>query len=193
MRAVRNALKRIVAIGGGTIFKDGPAGCCAAVLMATYGTSPERMAIADIQPDGTDATDAVIGFINACGWRADALMAKSVPIAGFNFIDAGRVLGECGVPSIFVLEEEPDMAAVRRALQEHFADWEVRLRAIEAAGPLHRVDEAGEARFIECVGISLPDALAIVRPLTIFGRLPEPVRLAVMAARAFGRISQAAN
>lgn len=170
--------------------KGGRGGSCVAALVLARGTALERMSIVDIQTDGTDATDAIIGFIGACGGRVDALMAKSVPIAGFNFIDARRVLDQCGVPSIFVLEDEPDAGAVRRALREHFEDWEARLGAIDGAGPLHRVEDGGKERLIECVGMGIVDALAFIRPLTLFGRLPEPLRIATMAARAFGCISR---
>ncbi len=177
-------LRRVLAVGGGAIGEDGAGGRSAAVLVVTRGTVPERLKVMDIQTDGTDATEKIIEFVRAYGRGIDALMAKSVPIAGFNFIDAGRVLAECRVPSVFVLGEEPDMVAVRSALREHFADWECRLRAIEAAGPVHSLEEGGERVFIECVGIGLRDALALVKGLTIFGRFPEPVRLAGMAARA---------
>jgi len=180
-------------------------------LLLTRGTVPERLCIRDIEADGTDATPRIIEFVRSCADGIDALMARSVPIAGFNYIDAGAVLRECGIPSVFVLCEEPDMEAVGGALRRHFADWEGRLRAIEGAGPVHRLrdgwgwgwggggeagtvregdgeGEEGEALFIECVGIGVRDALALARGLTVFGTVPEPVRIAGMVAKAVSGI-----
>jgi endonuclease V-like protein UPF0215 family len=181
-------------------------------LLLARGTVPERLCIRDVQADGTDATPRIIEFIRSCADGIDALMARSVPIAGFNYIDAGAVLRECGIPAVFVLGEEPDMEAVGGALRRHFADWEVRLRAIEGAGPVHRLRDAGdggeggeggeegegeedkegrdgEALFIECVGIGVSDALALARGLTVFGTVPEPVRIAGMVAKAVSGIT----
>jgi len=171
-------------------------------LLLARGTVPERLCIRDVQADGTDATPKIIKFIRSCADGVDALMARSVPIAGFNYIDAGAVLRECGVPSVFVLGGEPDMAAVGGALRRHFADWEGRLRAIEGAGPVHRLRDGGEGGkdevregkegetlFIECVGIGVRGALALARGLTVFGTVPEPVRIAGMVAKAVSGIT----
>ncbi|HPC27875.1 MAG TPA: DUF99 family protein, partial [Candidatus Methanomethylicus sp.] len=169
-------LRRVLAVGGGAVRPGG--GQVPMALLLTRGTVPEHLCIRDVEADGTDATPRIIEFIRSCADGIDALMARSVPIAGFNYIDAGAVLRECGIPSVFVLCEEPDMEAVGGALRRHFADWEVRLRAIEGAGPVHRLRDAGdggeggeggeegegeedkegrdgEALFIECVGIGV--------------------------------------
>ncbi len=102
------------------------------------------------------------------------------------------------------------MGAVGGALRRHFADWEGRLRAIEGAGPVHRLRDGGEGGkegkggkddgeedkegkegetlFIECVGIGVRDALVLARGLTVFGTVPEPVRIAGMVAKAVSGI-----
>jgi len=188
-------LKRVVAVGGGAIRRGGAGGMVPMALLLARGTIPERLRIRDVQEDGTDATPRIVEFVRSCGAAVDALMARSVPIAGFNYIDARAVLEECGVPSVFVLGEEPDMAAVGRALMGHFPDWEARLRAIEGAGPVHAVrlrgggDGEGGRMLIECVGIGVRDAVALARGVTVFGMVPEPVRVALMAARAVGDVA----
>jgi len=190
----RVPLKRVVAVGGGAIRRGGAGGMAPMALLLARGTIPERLRILDVQEDGTDATPRIVEFVRSCGAAVDALMARSVPIAGFNYIDARAVLEECGVPSVFVLGEEPDMAAVGRALMGHFPDWEARLRAIEGAGPVHAVrlwgGDGEEGRMlIECVGIGVRDAVALAMGFTVFGRVPEPVRVALMAARAVGEVA----
>jgi endonuclease V-like protein UPF0215 family len=87
-----------------------------------------------------------------------------------------------------VLREAPDRDAVRAALIKHFKDWERRLEIIEGAGQLAEVVLAeGEIVYIEAVGMGEDEAKRVVEGLTIFGKLPEPLRLARMVARAISR------
>lgn len=77
-----------------------------------------------------DATEKIVGAIVSSKWEIEVLLSRSVPVAGFNLIDPEEILKTTGVPSVFVLEEEPDSVAVERALRKHFPDWRRRLEVL---------------------------------------------------------------
>ncbi|MDI9644259.1 MAG: DUF99 family protein [Candidatus Verstraetearchaeota archaeon] len=155
------------------------------VLVAAEGIRLLKVSVSDVEVDGLDATEKISESISASGLHFDVLLARSVPIAGFNLIDPEGLMRRHGIPSIFVLSEEPDWASVEAALRKHFHDWERRLEVIRKAGTAHRLGENGEGLYlIECFGVSPEEALRIVQELAVFGRYPEPLRVCCMVARA---------
>lgn len=155
------------------------------VLVVAEGVRLLRVAVRDVEVDGLDATERVSEFISSSGVRFDFLLARSVPIAGFNLIDPEEIMRRHGVPSIFVLAKHPDGAAVEAALRGHFPDWEMRLGVIRKAGPVHSFGAPGEERvLVECFGVDPETAYRVIRELAIFGRTPEPLRVCCMVARA---------
>jgi endonuclease V-like protein UPF0215 family len=185
------AIRSILAVEGGR-FATGMHGKSPAAFLATRGIVPRRLAFREVEGDGLDATERTLEVLSdflSLGIKTEVLMSGSVPIAGFNLIDPQEVLRKAGVPSIFVLKDRPDSTAVKGALSRHFADWERRLAVIEGAGEVHAFmtpGGEGEEVIIECVGISPAEAFMIARGVTVFGRVPEPVRLARMVAKALG-------
>ncbi|MBC7113319.1 MAG: DUF99 family protein [Candidatus Methanomethyliales bacterium] len=178
---------RVLAVEGGS-FRKGVDKKAPAAFLFAEGIRPKRLIVKWVEVDGLDATERLKEAIKEGGMEEGVIIAGSVPIAGFNLIDAKEVLKEHGLPTVFVLREIPDKEAVRAALIKHFKDWERRLKIIEGAGQLEEVVLAeGERVFIEAVGIEKDEAKKIVEGLTIFGKLPEPLRLARMVARAISR------
>ncbi|MBC7121057.1 MAG: DUF99 family protein [Candidatus Methanosuratus sp.] len=155
------------------------------VLLTAAGIRPLKVSVADIDIDGMDATETVVRCILESRWRIEVLLAKSIPIAGFNLIDPEEVLKRTGLPSVFVLGREPDSAAVEEALRRHFADWERRLSVIRKPTGLRIFETQGCGKvLLEFYGISSEEAFRIVSDLTIFGKIPEPLRVCCMLAKA---------
>jgi endonuclease V-like protein UPF0215 family len=178
---------RVLAVEGGS-FRKGVDRRAPAAFLFAEGIRPRRLIVKWVEVDGLDATERLKEAIREGGMEEVVVIAGSVPIAGFNLIDAKEVLREFGLPTVFVLREAPDRDAVRAALIKHFKDWERRLEIIEGAGQLAEVVLAeGEIVYIEAVGMGEDEAKRVVEGLTIFGKLPEPLRLARMVARAISR------
>lgn len=178
----------VLAVEGGSFSKEAGGGVVMALLL-TEGILPRILEFSWITVDGLDATDRVLDALATRVARVDAVLSDSVPIAGFNMIDARAIEDETGVPTVFVLPEMPDAEGVAKALRKHFPDWRRRLEILDAAGrPETRRLGEGEVH-IESVGIGAEDALRLLERVTVFGKVPEPIRLARMAAREASRLA----
>lgn len=181
------AAPMVLAVEGGS-FSKASGGRAVMALLLTEGIVPRRLSFNLIEVDGLDATDRLIDTMISLGPRVDLVLSDSVPIAGFNMIDARTIEERVGKPTVFVLPDLPDAKRVDGALRKHFSDWRRRLEILAAAGELttHRLGE-GEVH-LECVGIGAEDALKLLERLTVFGKVPEPIRLARMAAKEASRL-----
>jgi endonuclease V-like protein UPF0215 family len=174
----------VLAVDGGS-FSKGVDKFAPVAFLLTDGIRPKSLIIKRVEVDGLDATERLIETIEELNREVDVVMSSSIPIAGFNLLDPKEALEKFGIPSIFVLGERPDQGAVRAALKKHFIDWGKRLKIIEGAGEFHELPLGGEKPvLLECAGIKPAEAMRLVKRLTIFGRVPEPVRIARMVARA---------
>jgi endonuclease V-like protein UPF0215 family len=181
------ASPKVLAVEGGS-FSKAAGGRAVMAMLLTEGIVPKRLEFAWVEVDGLDATEALASRAAAFEQRLDIVLSDSVPIAGFNMIDARAIMGRVGAPVAFVLPGKPDADGVEAALKAHFPDWERRLEILAAAGQPapHRLGD-GEV-YLECVGLDPRNALQVLQRLTVFGKVPEPIRLARMAAREASRL-----
>ncbi|MGC8936564.1 MAG: DUF99 family protein, partial [Candidatus Methanomethylicaceae archaeon] len=146
-------MRNFLAVEGGS-FRKGVDRRVPAAFLFTDGIRPRRLIVKWVEVDGLDATERLKEAIREDGMRDGIVLAGSVPIAGFNLIDAREVLREFGIPTIFVLRDRPNREAVRATLVKHFKDWERRLEVIEGAGEIAEVILfEGEKVFLEVVGM----------------------------------------
>jgi endonuclease V-like protein UPF0215 family len=156
-----------------------------AKLVATLliGTAIKGVKIVCIAVDGMDATKALIKMIE--GWNFEAILLAGVSFAGFNVIDPTAIYKRYGKPVVVISRTKPNNEAVRRALQRHFKDWEVRWEIFRKLGKVHEVKvlEDAEPVYIELLGETDEWACKLVRALSFCGRMPEPLRAARLIAR----------
>jgi endonuclease V-like protein UPF0215 family len=178
----------VLAVEGGSFSKEA-GGLVIMAMLLTEGTVPKRLAFARVEVDGLNATETLVGRMASFDPRIDLVLSDSVPIAGFNMIDAKALREQTRKPMIFVLPEMPDAEGVAAALRKHFPDWERRLAILASAGePIpHRLGD-GEV-YLECEGLDVGKALKVLERITVFGKIPEPIRLARMAAREASRLT----
>jgi hypothetical protein len=133
--------------------------------------------------DGIDATEKLVALLK--NWDFDALLLCGVSFAGFNVIDTETVSKRLNVPVIIVCRTKPDNQSVKRALQRHFEDWEVRWVAFESLGKVHRLTTlAGKSPiYVEIVRADFEWVSKLLKALTVCSRVPEPVRVARLIAR----------
>ncbi len=157
------------------------------IIMITKGILPLELIIKNIEVDGIDATDRIIEVLSEKKIDKGVIMARSIPIAGFNIIDANRIYNEVHLPTIFILERKPDMSAVRQALQKHFSDWRERLAILESI-KIEEVETLKGTFILGSFGIDINEVKRIIEITTIFGKIPEPLRLARMIAKSLTNI-----
>lgn len=144
----------------------------------------DGFAFATATVGGMDATGAVLKIIEGLDRRdINVIMLSGCVIAWFNVIDPLTITNQTNTPVICVTYEdseglEPDIAA-------HFPGDEERLTAYRLLGK--RIPVAlykGQEIFIRSWGISADDAARLCSDFTLVGRIPEPLRVARLCARA---------
>ena len=187
---VRKALRTVGVDDGGFQSQWSPIGrkgkaVLAAVLLSDYWI--EDIHVGEITVDGLDATDVLAKLL--ASWKFDAVLLSGVSFAGFNLIDAEAIHKTFGKPVVIVSGDKPDNIAVKKALQKHFMDWEVRWKFVKKLGRIYSVAPkvAEPPLYFEAVGLSAKSAKLMIRALAISSRLPEPIRVARLVARGLTR------
>jgi endonuclease V-like protein UPF0215 family len=136
-----------------------------------------------IEVDGRDATRVLLSLLKPI--RFDIVMLSGISFGGFNVVDVAQLARATRKPIIAISGEKPNNAAVRRALQKHFLDWEERWRMVRNAGPLYAfkpIPKESELYF-EVKGASPAFAKRSIASAATISRLPEPIRVARILAR----------
>jgi len=153
----------------------------AAVLLK--GLEIESVKLVKIAVDGLDATEKFVKILRA--WKFEAVMLAGVSFAGFNLINPTTLYEEFEKPVVIISRSKPNNKAVKRALQRHFGDWQVRWSIFEKLGLIHRITVLpGEPPvYVETLGADIPWASSLIKALSVCGRIPEPIRVARLIAR----------
>jgi endonuclease V-like protein UPF0215 family len=141
-------------------------------------------AFAGVTVGGMDATDAVLAIVAGLSRRdINCMMIGGCVIAWYNIIDPATIAEEAGMPVIVVTYEESE--GLEDDIRHHFPDDAGRLAAYRDLGertPL--VLSNGQRIFIRAWGIGETEAARICDAFTDQGKVPEPVRVARIMARA---------
>lgn len=174
-------------------FDDGPFSfeddvCPLVGVMARGGGYVEGVLVDEVTVDGTDATDTVLALLEGTGFTetAHAVAFAGGTVAGFNVLDLDRLHEVLEVPVLAITRERPDAESVRDALHAHSEDPEHRIRLLEAHR-LHAVHVNDEEVFMRHAGGDTRRLAELVRAHTVRGRMPEPLRIARLVARAVSR------
>jgi endonuclease V-like protein UPF0215 family len=137
-----------------------------------------------IQVDGRDAQRVLYALLSSLAY--DVVLLSGVSFAGFNVVDIKTLARELRRPVVAVIRERPDNKAVRAALRKHFHDWRERWRAVKAAGRLYTCKPIRDEPklYFEVSGGSPSLARQAIVSSSMISRLPEPVRVAGILAKA---------
>jgi endonuclease V-like protein UPF0215 family len=135
---------------------------------------------------GMDATAAVLRLVRSLE-RADInlLLVNGCVISWFNIIDLNDVYQRLQLPLICITYE--DSEGLEAHIAKHFvgAERDSRLEAYQRLNQRAPLQLRSQYTvFIRCLGITPADAEAVLNKFTLQGKLPEPVRVAKLAARA---------
>ncbi|NYT07507.1 MAG: DUF99 family protein [Methanomicrobiales archaeon] len=133
---------------------------------------------------GMDATDAVVSlYRNFNRQDINVIMISGCVISWFNIIDPAVVRETTGRPVIIVTYEESE--GIEEDIARHFPGDDERLCRYRDLGERLSVTlSTGHPLFIRPYGITEEDAAMLCSALTFDGRIPEPLRVARLCARA---------
>jgi len=153
----------------------------AAVLFR--GLKIEDVKVSKIAVDGLDATRKLAEILNE--WEFAAVLLAGVSFAGFNIIDPTVINEKFEKPVIIVTRTKPNNRAVKRALQKHFINWEMRWEVFEKVGSVYEVAVLADEPpiYVETIGVGVKWTCSLIQAFCVCGRVPEPIRVARLIAR----------
>ncbi len=144
----------------------------------------DGMAFGNATVEGDDATDAVMAMYERLG-RDDVncILLDGLVISMYNIIDGRKVSEKTGLPVVAITFE--DSKGLEGAIKHHFPEgWQEKLSQYRKIGKRERVTlKTGKDLYIRTWGITSKKAVSMLDAFTLQGAVPEPVRLAKLAAR----------
>lgn len=180
----RNAFRNtpVVGVEDGS-FKKGITQKAILVAVLLKRLRIEKVKITKITVDGLDATERLAKTIEE--WDFKTVMLAGVSFAGFNIIDPTIIYAKFGKPVIVISRTKPNNKAVKQALKQHFEDWQIRWDIFKKLGSIYRINVVAglPPLYIETAGIRVERAKKMIEALSVFSRIPEPIRVARLIAR----------
>lgn len=134
---------------------------------------------------GMDSTEAIIKMFQSLKRNdINLIMLNGCVISLFNIIDLNAVSQTTNLPLICVTYHPSEGLSenIKRRFQD---DWEKRVAVYEANGPREEVKIwTNHTLYIRRIGLTFNEAKTILNRLTISGKIPEPIRIAKLLAKA---------
>lgn len=99
-------------------------------------------------------------------------------MAGFNVVDVFALHKATTWPVLVVARRNPDLAAIRRALESRVSGGRRKWSIIERLGPM----EPCRGVWIQRVGLTYAEAEEVLDRFCIHSQVPEPLRVAHIVA-----------
>ncbi|HPS91867.1 MAG TPA: DUF99 family protein [Methanothrix sp.] len=133
---------------------------------------------------GDDAALAILSLYRQLN-RADvnALILSGAALSWFNIVDLKMVFEETEKPLICLTYEQSP--GLEEHIRQHFPSPDEKLRLYRSLGERQSIRlRTGYEVFVRVWGVAIDEARILLNKFTRDGRVPEPVRLARLAARA---------
>ncbi len=140
--------------------------------------------IGKVRKDGINSTQNIIRLVKNSKFflHANLIMLQGIAFAGFNVVDALRLSEELAMPVLVVARHAPDMEAIRKSLVSRVSGGLKKWKLIQKMGLMERCGNC----YVQRAGLSIEEARAVVERFSIYGNIPEPLRIAHLIAGAIG-------
>jgi endonuclease V-like protein UPF0215 family len=145
----------------------------------------DGMIFGDVTIEGNDSTQNILSMYRALKRNdINCIMLDGLVISMYNIIDGKELQESTNVPVIAITFK--DSEGLEGTINHHFSnDSKMKLEQYHKLGQRDKILlKTGKSLFIRYWGISLNEALMIVNSFTLQGSIPEPIRIAKIAARA---------
>ena len=139
----------------------------------------------EVLVDGFDATEKIAAMVTGSPHfrQLRVVMLNGITFGGFNVLDLKALNVAVGLPVVAVTREKPDLQSIHGAL-EHLPRSEERWRAVVNAGEVTEVSTRNrmEKVYLHVAGLSVADAVRVVRLTSTRSNIPECLRVAHLVA-----------
>lgn len=184
--------KGIRVLGIAESFKRGEEKSVLAGVVMRSDNIIDGVAFDRIAVGGMDATDGILRlFASLQRDDINVMMLNGCVISWFNIVDIKTVYKKLRIPLICVTYEESE--GLEEHITKHFATSECDLRIAAYRMLGNRVPVKLHDNFeilIRFLGMQKADAGALLKKFILHGKVPEPLRVAKIAARAIIRTNK---
>ena len=135
--------------------------------------------------EGNDSTQNILSMYRSLKRNdINCIMLDGLIISMYNIIDGEELRENTKIPVIAITFK--DSEGLESTIQHHFSSYsKLKLEQYCKLGQREKVLlKTGKILFMRCWGISSKDASTIVNYFTLQGSIPEPIRIAKLAAHA---------
>jgi endonuclease V-like protein UPF0215 family len=138
-----------------------------------------------VRRDGANSTYRLSELITGSKFapQLQLVMLQGIAMGGFNVVDIHALHRLLNIPVLVVARRAPRMEAIKEALVKRVPGGRRKWALIERAGPM----EAVEGVFVQRAGLSLDEVSQVIRRFSIYGNIPEPLRMAHLIAGGMAR------
>ena len=133
--------------------------------------------------DSLDSTETFADMINSSRHKKQlrVIMLDGITYGGFNIVDIQKLFELTNLPVISVTRQNPDFEKIKKAL-ENFSDMNRRWELIRNAGKINEISLKEGILYSQFIGIKLEEVKKILEYTTIWGLIPESLRVAHLIA-----------
>jgi uncharacterized protein len=135
--------------------------------------------------EGNDSTQNILSMYRSLKRNdINCIMLDGLIISMYNIIDGKEIRENTNIPVIAITFKDSD--GLEGAIQHHFSkDSKLKLEQYRKLGQRDEILlKTGKLVFVRYWGLSSKEAFTIVNCFTLQGSIPEPIRIAKLAARA---------
>jgi len=142
----------------------------------------DGLLIGKVRKDGANSALRIIELIKESKFNEhiQLVMLQGVSVAGFNVVDANLIHQTLNRPVLIVARNKPEPEKMKKALLNKIPGGQKKWKLVEKLGPM---EPCGHC-YIQRIGISKEDAQKVVECTTLYGHIPEPLRIAHLIAGA---------
>ena len=148
----------------------------------------DGMIFGNVTIEGNDSTQNIMSMYRSLKRNdINCIMLDGLIISMYNIIDGREIQESTCIPVIAISFK--DSKGLDGAINHHFSNSsKMRLEQYYKLGVRDKILlNTGKSLFIRCWGISNKEATRIINSFTLQGSIPEPIRIAKIAARAYIR------
>ncbi len=142
----------------------------------------DGLLVGKVRKDGANSAKRIVSLVRNSKFNEhiQLVMLQGVSMAGFNVVDTHFIFKELKRPVLVVARRRPEPGKMEKALLGKISGGRKKWSLVERLGPMEPCMNC----HIQRVGISKKDAEKVIKCMTLYGNMPEPLRVAHLIAGA---------